>query len=76
MDRFNYVGVIETFPAFDRTPGWQRLRWQPGRLQANLERAEPEGARRGGDGPAQHMASRADAGSGVRETRVVSASGG
>jgi hypothetical protein len=23
MDRFNYVGVIETFPAFDRTTGWQ-----------------------------------------------------
>ncbi len=24
MDRFNYVGVIETFPAFDRTTGWQQ----------------------------------------------------
>jgi len=22
MDRFNYVGVLETYPAFDRTEGW------------------------------------------------------
>ncbi|HXH22211.1 MAG TPA: hypothetical protein VNN10_09285 [Dehalococcoidia bacterium] len=24
MDRFNYVGVLETFAAFDRTAGWQQ----------------------------------------------------
>ena len=24
MDRFNYVGVLETYPAFDRTLGWQQ----------------------------------------------------
>ena len=24
MDRFNYVGVLETYPAFDRTEGWQQ----------------------------------------------------
>ncbi len=23
MDRFNHVGVLETYPAFDRTLGWQ-----------------------------------------------------
>jgi hypothetical protein len=23
MDNFNYVGELETFPAFDRTTGWQ-----------------------------------------------------
>lgn len=23
MDRFNHVGTLETFPAFDRTAGWQ-----------------------------------------------------
>lgn len=23
MDNFNYVGELETFPAFDRTAGWQ-----------------------------------------------------
>jgi hypothetical protein len=23
MDRFNHVGLIETYPAFDRTTGWQ-----------------------------------------------------
>jgi hypothetical protein len=23
MDRFNYIGLIETYPAFDRTEGWQ-----------------------------------------------------
>jgi hypothetical protein len=23
MDRFNYVGILETYPAFDRTAGWQ-----------------------------------------------------
>ena len=23
MDRFNHVGVLETYPAFDRTRGWQ-----------------------------------------------------
>ena len=24
MDRFNYVGVLETYPAFDRTEGWRQ----------------------------------------------------
>ena len=24
MDRFNQVGVLETYPAFDRTVGWQQ----------------------------------------------------
>jgi hypothetical protein len=23
MDRFNHVGLLETYPAFDRTDGWQ-----------------------------------------------------
>lgn len=23
MDRFNHVGLLQTFPAFDRTAGWQ-----------------------------------------------------
>jgi len=23
MDRFNYIGVLETYPAFDRTEGWR-----------------------------------------------------
>lgn len=23
MDRFNHIGVLETYPAFDRTAGWQ-----------------------------------------------------
>ena len=23
MDRFNEIGVLETFPAFDRTEGWR-----------------------------------------------------
>ena len=24
MDRFNHIGVLETYPAFDRTLGWQQ----------------------------------------------------
>jgi hypothetical protein len=39
MDRFNYVGVIETFPAFDRTAGWQHaFAGDLDAFRANLER--------------------------------------
>lgn len=51
MDRFNYIGVLETYPAFDRTEGWRdcfardldtfaaRLLERAGRNKEQAERA-------------------------------------
>jgi hypothetical protein len=43
MDRFNYVGVIETSPAFDRTLGWQYA--FAGDLEGFRRNLEERGAR-------------------------------
>jgi len=46
MDRFNYVGMLETFPAFDRTAGWQAaFAGDLETFRANLERGRAPAAR-------------------------------
>jgi hypothetical protein len=67
MDRFNQVGVLETYPAFDRTSGWQyafakdldafaaQLRSRAGRNVEQVERAI-ELRRRGRQAPTPEAA--------------------
>ena len=46
MDRFNYVGELETFPAFDRTAGWQAaFAGDLDAFRAGLERGNANPAR-------------------------------
>lgn len=46
MDRFNYVGLIETQPAFDRTVGWQQaFAGDLAGFRSNLERRGAQPAR-------------------------------
>jgi hypothetical protein len=44
MDRFNHIGVLETYPAFDRTRGWQQAFAKDieSFAQSILSRARPE----------------------------------
>ncbi len=44
MDRFNEIGVLETYPAFDRTLGWQdAFAKDIDRWRSRLERARSTG---------------------------------
>ena len=64
MDRFNEIGILETYPAFDRTQGWRMAfardleAW--GRLYRESGRTDPESAidlrRRAMNAPNRHAA--------------------
>ena len=70
MDRFNEVGVLETYPAFDRTTGWRfAFAKDIAAFRANMESGRPSAASgvdsainlrtRGMNAPNRHAARRA-----------------